>query len=278
MHARFPEIEAGEQKMSRRGPVTQWLVLWIVLFAAVAPLASQTYPPRPRDCILDEASLIKPNNAASIRDTCNKLLKETQIPIVVVTIPSLAKYKGGDIEAYARGLFDNWGIGSQERNYGVLLLVSVGDRKARIELGAAWAGAKDATARMIMNEIIVPNFKQGNYSAGILEGVQGLETMVRGELMMSPSEKRQTWIFLAVMAGGIFLGVSLIRSGRTGWGWAVLAMVGAVLVAVLVGAFSSRGRNRDSWGDSGGFGSGGFGDGGGFGGGSGGGGGATGSW
>jgi len=247
--------------------------LLLVALGFCCPTGGTNYPSRPRDCILDEASLIKPDDAASIRATCDKLLKETQVPIVVVTIPSLAKYKGGNIEAYARGLFDNWGIGTPARNYGVLLLVSVGDRKARIELGAAWAGAKDATARMIMDEIIVPNFKQGNYSAGILEGVQGLETMVRGELLMSPSEKRQMWIFLAVMAGAIFLGVSLIRSGRTGWGWAVLAMVGAVLVAILVGAFSSRGRNRDSWGDSGGFG-----DGGGFGGGSGGGGGATGSW
>ena len=266
--------------MSRRGPIAPWLILGMALAAAAAPLAAQTYPsrPGPRDFILDEASLIKPDDAASIRATCDKLLKETQIPVVVVTIPSLAKYRGGNIEAYARGLFDNWGIGTQARNYGVLLLVSVGDRKARIELGTAWAGAKDGTARMIMNEIIVPNFKQGNYSAGILEGVQGLETMVRGELLMSPSEKRQTWIFVAGMAGAIFLGISLIRSGRTGWGWAVLAIVGAALVAILVGAFASRGRNRGMWDDSGSSG-GGFGGGGGsFGGGSGGGGGATGSW
>lgn len=44
------------------------------------------------------------------------------------------------VEQYARQLFDHWGPGFKDRNYGILLLVSVGDRKARIELGAGWGG------------------------------------------------------------------------------------------------------------------------------------------
>ena len=246
--------------MFRRGWIALWLIVGIAVAAAAAPLAAQTYPPRPgqRDFILDQANLLKPEDATAIRAACDKLLRETRIPIIVVTIPSLAKYGGTDIETYARGLFDNWGIGAQAKNYGVLLLVSVGDRKARIELGGAWAGAKDSTARMIMNDIIIPNFKQGDYSAGILQGVQGLEAMVRGEQVANPRQKRDFWIFVAVMAGLIFLGVSLIRSGRKGWGWAVLVVAGTILVTVLFMALRGGGKS--------------------FGGGSGGGGGATGSW
>ena len=94
---------------------------------------------------MDEADLLHAAEQQRIEELCGKLLKEEHIPIVVVTIPSLAKYDASNIESYARGLFHNWGIGSQAHNYGVLLLVSVGDRKARIELGAAWGG----TTRMI---------------------------------------------------------------------------------------------------------------------------------
>jgi uncharacterized membrane protein YgcG len=143
--------------------------LLALLLAAAPSLLSQTFPPRPgqRDFILDEASLIHSEDAQQIKTLCERLLSEEKIPIIVVTIPSLAKYDASDIESYARALFDNWGIGSQTHNYGVLLLVSLGDRKARIELGSAWAGAKDDTARMIMDDILIPNFKKSNYSAGI---------------------------------------------------------------------------------------------------------------
>jgi uncharacterized protein len=137
--------------------------LLLLALLGVPPSQSQTFPARPErhDCILDEAGLLHPEDAQQVRTLCQGVLKDQKIPIVVVTIPSLAKYDGSDIDSYARALFDKWGIGSQSNNYGILLLVSVGDRKARIELGAGWGGTKDETARMVMDDIIVPNFKKG---------------------------------------------------------------------------------------------------------------------
>lgn len=229
-------------------------------FAAVASLMAQTFPPRPgpRDFVLDQASLIQSQDAQQIKTVCDRLLREERIPIIVVTIPSVAKYNATDIESYARALFDNWGIGSQTRNYGILLLISLGDRKARIELGAAWAHTKDDTAQMIMSDIIIPNFKKGDYSAGILQGVQALETMARGQFVRKPQPWWQPWLFWGLLALGIGVAVSLIRSGNKGWGWGLLAFIFAIVVGVLL---AGRGGGGSS-----------------FGGGSGGGGGATGSW
>ena len=71
----------------------------------------------------------------------DELLTDRQVPIIVVTIGSMGQY-GADrytIEQYARALFDEWGVGFEEWNFGMLLLVSQGDRRARIELGASWA-------------------------------------------------------------------------------------------------------------------------------------------
>ncbi|MGH9580475.1 MAG: TPM domain-containing protein, partial [Terriglobales bacterium] len=137
--------------------------------AMAASLQAQMSPARPgqRDFIVDEANLIRPEDRDQIKQVCETLLKEQSTPIVVVTIPSLAKYGGVDIDSYALALFNRWGIGSQLNSDGILLLVSVGDRKARIELGEGYAHTRDETARMIMQEIIVPNFKKGDYSAGI---------------------------------------------------------------------------------------------------------------
>jgi uncharacterized protein len=141
-----------------------------------------------------------------------------------------------------------------------LLLVSLGDRKARIEFGSAWAGAKDDTARMIMDDILIPNFKKSNYSAGILQAVQALETMARGQTVHKPVAWWPLLLTLALIAVGVGVGISLIRSGHQGWGWALLALIGALIVGIFA-ILSFLPKSGDS-----------------FSGGSGGGGGATGSW
>src|ERR1043165_2936722 len=86
---------------------------------------------------------------------------------------------GWPIERYAMNLFDEWGLGSAEHNYGILLLVSKGDHKARIELGKAFTRERDQQASAIMSGTIVQRFKQGDFSGGIREGVKGLDAMAR---------------------------------------------------------------------------------------------------
>src|SRR5262245_3224506 len=84
--------------------------------------------PGPRDFILDEAKLIQSDEAAEIRILCDEVLTRKKAPIVVVTIPSLESYgaKGWPIERYAMNLMSEWGVGYEDWNYGMLLLVSPG--------------------------------------------------------------------------------------------------------------------------------------------------------
>jgi uncharacterized membrane protein YgcG len=158
-------------------------------FLAAAALAGLSaaqvrYPARPPqgEFILDEAKLIKAEHAAEIRGIAGDVVAKKDAPIVVVTIKSLADYGAGGwpIPRYAMNLFAEWSVGRAEWNYGILLLVSTGDRKARIELGAAWGHLKDPEAQRIMNERIVPRFKAGDFSGGILEGVKGLRDLALG--------------------------------------------------------------------------------------------------
>ena len=238
----------------------------------------------------------------AIRAIGDQLLTEHAIPLIVVTIDSMAQHGGAGwrIETFARVLFDQWGIGyetieGQPWNRGVLLLVSKADRKARIELGNDWAGEYDQVCQQIMDGQIIPNFKKGDFSGGILAGVQELDKMCRSiptpqggaatgeagakdlgtvnrDFKPSPPV-RPDWYWPAVAVTAflaIFTAVSMIRSGSSGWAWALWAVVFGVIGFMLYTMATSSGR-------SGGGGGGGF-SGGSFGGGFGGGGGATGSW
>ena len=244
------------------------------------------YPSRPDDraFISDEADLLIPAAEEDIRKDLDALLNDKAIPVIVVTIPSLAVYQaeGIDIATYERMLFDEWGIGHKQIqvrgkgmgrkasinwNKGILLLVSVGDRKARIELGADWGHAQDSRCEDIMQSHIIPFFKKGQYEQGIRSGVKALEQMARGEKISAPP--RPAWHYVLTAAAiflFVFTIVSLIRRGASGWAWIFWGIVFSIIGVILYQVLTSRG------GSSGGFG------GGSFGGGFSGGGGATGSW
>ncbi len=259
------------------------LAPFFLLAAALAAHAQVRYPARPgdREFIVDEAGLLQPEAAAEIRRLANEALTKKKAPIVVVTIKSLADYgaAGWAIERYAMNLFSEWGIGWQDWNHGMLLLVSTGDRKARIEMGAGWGHQKDGDAQRLMNELIVPNFKRGDFGRGILEGVKGLQALAMGLSPQRGAARDRAcgqmsglgWPIVLVIAVAV-LG-SMFR-GRSGYGGGCsplgMGCLGGLLGSMLGNLFSGG----SSWGDSGGSDWGG----GSFGGGSSGGGGATGSW
>jgi uncharacterized protein len=162
--------------------------LFILLLAL--PAVAGEIPPPPKDgaFVSDYAALITPEVHDRIINAQREAFEKYNTPIIVVTIPRMADYggQGVQIEDFARGWFNKWRIGTldagkQGANKGILLLISSGDRKARIELGADWGRDWDGHCESIMNEEIVPQFKQGNFSEGITRGVEKLaELAARG--------------------------------------------------------------------------------------------------
>jgi uncharacterized protein len=236
----------------------------------------QLDPPGQREFILDQAGMIDAEDAATIRELADKLLTDKAVPIVVVTINSMSDHggRGMRIETFARLLFDQWQIGpaklgGNQWNKGILLLVSKQDRKARIELGAGWGREKDDLCLQIMDEQIIPRFKQGDFSGGILAGVQSLEKMARD--LKLPVAPKPAWFYpvvIGVIGLGIFTAVSLIRRGASGWAWLLWGLVFAGIGAILYHVLSNAGSGSGGGFSGGSFGGGGFSGGGG----------ASGSW
>lgn len=122
--------------------------------------------------VKDDAKLLSSDLQAYIVKTSEEVYKKTEAQVVVVTVSDL---QGANIEEYANILYRQWGIGSKETNNGVLLLVGLEEKKVRIEVGYGLEGAiPDITSGRIIKEAIIPYFKSGDYSKGILKGYQQL--------------------------------------------------------------------------------------------------------
>jgi len=217
--------------------------------------------------VSDNADLLTREEEERIERWLWQAEEKAGLEVVVVTIGSIRDYPGApssSIEIFARGLFNTYGIGNMPANDGVLLLVAVKDRKARIELGAGYGHARNRDAQRIMDEDILPAFRQEDYAAGIRNGVKGILREFGG-LRVGPN-----WpligVALSIPVVGL-IAVSLFRNGKRGWGW---ISVGLLIVLILALIWILRQTLRHMPRRSGGLGS--------FGGGFSGGGGATGGW
>jgi len=230
----------------------------IVFYSSNSYATSFPIKPIAGNFVTDEARMISPEDKQAINIIAENLLKEQQVPLYVVTINSLLEYDSIDgIANYTIELFNNWGIGNKTHNYGILLLISKNERKVRIEFGSNYDRRYDIDAFKIMNNFIIPEFKESNFSNGILSGTKALDNFARR--IELPEQKAPKWIYpllIITILSIVGIAFSLFKSGRKGWGWAFLAGIGFLIWMLL----RSSGRNS------------------GFGGGSGGGGGASWSW
>lgn len=220
--------------------VLRFLFLLLLIFGVTQTAQAElTFPERPPagHYVVDSGNMIPDADEPAINAIAHKLLAEQQIPLLVVTVTAL-EFQGAagmSIEHYAQALFDHWGIGSQDRNYGMLVLVSYLDRRARIEFGAGFANRYNSEAEAIMQDIIVPAFKNFEYGPGLIQAAGALDQVARG-LGLPPREIPWLIVIPSAIVGSIFLGFlihNLFASGRYGWAWALLAFIGIVLVWML---------------------------------------------
>lgn len=246
------------------------LVLLAQIFCA-AGLEAAEIPPKPQAgtniYVQDYADVISPKSEQIIYSLGRELDAKTTAQVAVLTVPTL---DGEPIESYALNVLRSWGIGSREKNNGVLIVVATKDRQSRIEVGYGLEGAlPDGLTGRIQDQTMLPFFREGQYDKGIVNGyaataatvAQEYNVKLEGVSYNPPVQKQQesdlpVWAELLFGAGVVLL---LIVDNL---------FFGGFITRMLIISLFRGGRG----------GGGGFGSGGGFGGGSGGGGGSSRRW
>lgn len=152
--------------------------VWVLLALSV-PAGAAPYPAHSDLYINDLASALGPDEATTLRAELQALQAETGVQMTVLTIPSRSAYDaGGSLEAFATGLFNDWGIGRADLNDGILILVAVDDREIRVALGKGYDQGYDVIAQDIVRRWFLPEFRNGNLGAGILAGSREVMTRI----------------------------------------------------------------------------------------------------
>jgi len=150
----------------------------LIFCIGVAAAAEPVYP-QLTSRIVDDADLLSAADRAELDAELKALEDKSSDQVVVVTLPSL---QGFTIEDFGYQLGRHWGIGTKEKDNGVLLIVAPNERKVRIEVGRGLEPIlTDAMSNVIINGAIVPRFRTGDYAGGIKEGVKGIELVLTGD-------------------------------------------------------------------------------------------------
>ncbi|SFE35802.1 uncharacterized protein SAMN05518672_105390 [Chitinophaga sp. CF118] len=256
-----------------------WLIALLISTVTGWQVQAQDIPPRPNPprLVNDLAGVLLRDEADMLESKLIAYNDSTSTQIAVVTVKTTGNY---DVSEVALKILRDWGVGTKEKNNGIVLLIAVDDRKIRIETGTGMEGVlPDAIANRIIDQIIAPNFKEGHYYQGIDEGVDKIIQAAAGEYKGIP-KSRKGGGGAAMLIGFIIIVIiiSIINNRRGGGGGTTISRrgwggwIGPIIAGGLSSGFGGGSRGG-SWG--GGGGGGGFG---GFGGGSGSGGGASGSW
>jgi uncharacterized protein len=159
------------------------LVLFIVQATAVFAATGPTFP-EPVGYVNDFAGVMSSAQKTQLEATLKELQQTTGAEIAVVTLKSTQPLVAKD---YAIQLMEKWQVGQKGKDNGIILLAAIDDRQVTIEVGYGLEGAiTDAIAGRILDQDLIPQFKNNNYGAGLIAATQSLIVRVKQEAGVIP--------------------------------------------------------------------------------------------
>jgi uncharacterized protein len=211
-----------------------------VLPAGNIPVSAQNFPSL-TGYVNDGAGLLSPQGKADLESKLAQLEKDTTAQVFVATVKSLEGYS---IEDYANRLFEKWKIGQKDKNNGVLLLVSLDDRKMWIEIGYGLEPViTDGRAGRIRDADVIPMFKKNDYEGGIKAGTAAIEKYIRDGTPPAPLEENPvksmfgdfTFAFFMLSIITVYLSGFMARSKSVWLGGIWGAIAGAIMGLTIGG-------------------------------------------
>ncbi|MCV2217880.1 TPM domain-containing protein [Thauera sp. Sel9] len=199
--------------------------------------------------VIDRSGTLDSTQQQALEQKLARFEAERGSQIVVLLVPTTAPE---DIAAYAWRVADNWKIGRREIGDGILLVVARNDRRVRIEVARALEGAvPDLAAHQIIDRLITPAFRQGDFAGGIDAGLDGLMARIRGEDLPLPApagpgndapalEDLAALLFIAVPVAGSFLTgmfgrkLGAVATGGV-TGFVIKLLTGSLAIGILGG-------------------------------------------
>lgn len=155
--------------------------------------------------INDLAGMIDAETRQQLETRLEQLEKDTGAQVAILILPSL---EGEVLEDFALKVAETWQLGRKDVDDGVLILVAEAERKIRIEVGYGLEGAiPDVTAKRIIDGLMTPRFREGDFSGGISAAVDALDKLIRGEAVDLPepgSGTQDVPLAAQIMGMGIF--------------------------------------------------------------------------
>ena len=159
------------------GIIAALLLACSMLSTASTGLALEAPPLEGR--VNDYAGILSKATTQQLESVLATFESEQSTQLVVLTVPSL---EGDALETFSMRVADQWKVGHAGLDNGAILLVARDERKIRIEVGYGLEGSlTDLIAGRIIRDVIVPEFKQGDFDGGISAGVSAMMDAVRGE-------------------------------------------------------------------------------------------------
>ncbi len=207
-----------------------YVIILTLLLAAVSTLPGQEVPYL-TGRVTDNADILSPDTRQNLTAMMKEHEERTGNQIAVLTIPTIGDES---IEDYAVRVFDEWKLGEQGKDNGLLIIVVPNDRRMRIEIGYGLEGTiTDGMAGEIIRTRMTPYFKNGDYNGGVTAGVTAVISLLDGEeLTLTPAtdtkggfmEGPDLSIPERILIGafifgiiGLFTALGIITPGGGGW-------------------------------------------------------------
>jgi uncharacterized protein len=224
---------------ARRGVWVALLALWAGLFAQWAQ-AELKFPALSGQ-VVDTAGMIDSDSKERLSQMLRAHEELTTEQVVVVTLPDL---QGSTIEDFGYQLGRFWGIGQKGKDNGALLIVAKDERKVRIEVGYGLEDRlTDAQSSVIINQVITPAFKQGDFVGGISKGTEAIVQVLGGDPLAEPvvgasggddvTDWKMSLLFLILFVAFIYINMR--------WGRALGGLGGGYIGSGGGGGFGSGG-------------------------------------
>ena len=166
------------------------LLCWAFTTLAQVSAFAQVPVPLLTGRVVDQTGTLSNDDVVSLTQKIRDLQARKGSQIAVLIVPTT---QPEEIEQYSIRVAEAWKIGRKKIDDGAILLVAKNDRKLRIEVGYGLEGAlTDVTAKRIIDEVITPKFRSGDFAGGISDGVDRIIRIIDGEPLPAPPQQQSS--------------------------------------------------------------------------------------